>query len=226
MSEGTGGIFVSYRRQESSGWAGLAADKLAEHFGEDRVFRDIDSLEPGLAFAEAIERALDSSEVLIAVIGKNWLTVTDAAGRKRLENPNDYVRLEIATALKRKIRVIPLLVPGATMPSADELPADLADLAHRHAFQLSESSWRDDIRRLNTRLEKVVGPRAGEGRGPVSPKPDGRVGSAGNGPVEEGVGHGPIRQSEPPKKSLITWVIWVLLVGLLLLIILYLLGIV
>lgn len=84
-----GNIFISYRRDESAGYAGRLADSFQEHFGEDNVFRDIDSLEPGLDFAEAIDRAVDSSEVLIAVIGRNWLAATDAAGHKRLEDADD-----------------------------------------------------------------------------------------------------------------------------------------
>src|SRR5829696_9179420 len=148
MTNDTKGIFVSYRRDETAGYAGRLADRLNEHFGEHQVFRDIDSIEPGLDFAEAIERAVGSSEVLLAVIGKNWLTATDAAGYKRLENPDDYVRLEIAAALQRNIRVIPLLVQGASMPSADKLPDDLAPLSRRNAFELHDTSWRDDVRRL------------------------------------------------------------------------------
>jgi TIR domain len=151
MASDTKAVFISYRRDAGAGYAGRIADALVEHFGEDKVFRDIDSLEPGLDFAEAIERAIESSEVLIAVIGKNWLTATDAAGQKRLENPDDYVRTEIATALKRNIRVIPLLIQGAAMPSARELPDDLAPLNRRNAFEIHDSSWRDDIRRLVTR---------------------------------------------------------------------------
>jgi TIR domain len=147
---------------------------LEEHFGEYRVFRDIDSIEPGLDFDQAIERAIDSSEVLIAVIGKNWLTATDRTGHKRLEDPNDYVRLEIATALQRNIRVIPLLVQGAAMPSADELPDDLALLARRNAFELHDSSWRSDVQRLITRLDKVLeesGPDWPPSGGPTPPEP-------------------------------------------------------
>ena len=152
----TKGIFISYRRDESAGYAGRIADSLVQHFGEDRVFRDIDSIEPGLDFAEAIERAVGSSEVLIAVIGKNWLTATDAAGHKRLQNADDYVRLEIAAALQRNIRVIPLLVQGASMPSANELPDDLAPLSRRNAFELHDASWRDDIQRLTSTLERGI----------------------------------------------------------------------
>jgi uncharacterized membrane protein YeaQ/YmgE (transglycosylase-associated protein family) len=152
----TKGIFISYRRDESAGYAGRIADKFSEYFGEERVFRDIDSIEPGLDFAEAIESAVGSSEVLVAVIGRNWLTVEDTAGHKRLENPDDFVRLEIAAALKRNIRVIPLLVQGASMPGTNELPDDLAPLGRRNAFELHDSSWTADIQRLIRTLERVI----------------------------------------------------------------------
>jgi hypothetical protein len=159
MAEDTSKIFISYRRDESAGYAGRIADSFVEHFGEDSVFRDIDSIEPGLDFAEAIKRAVGSSEVLIAVIGKNWLTATDAASQKRLENPDDYVRLEIATALERNIRVIPLLIQGAVMPSAEHLPDDLAPLTRRNAFEVHDSSWREQVQSLMTTLDKVLGRR-------------------------------------------------------------------
>jgi hypothetical protein len=149
-------VFISYRRDESAGYAGRIADSFEEYFGEDKVFRDIDSLEPGLDFSEAIERALESSEVLVAVIGKHWLTATDAAGQRRLEDPDDYVQMEIAAALQRNLRVIPVLVQGASMPSTDELPEDLAPLSHRNAFELHDTSWRDDIRRLITAIERLI----------------------------------------------------------------------
>ena len=170
MANDTKAVFISYRRDESAGYAGRIADSFVEHFGEDKVFRDLDSLEPGLDFAEAIERAIESSEVLLAVIGKNWLTATDTAGRKRLENPDDYVRTEISTALKRNIRVIPLLVQDADMPSASELPDDLAPLSRRNAFEIHDSSWRDDIRRLVTALEGAI-----KGDRPATPAEPGAV---------------------------------------------------
>jgi len=149
-------IFISYRREESAGHAGRIADGLGAHFGKDRVFQDIDSIEPSLDFAEAIKNAVDSSKVLIAVIGKNWLTATDAAGRKRLQDPHDYVRMEIAAALQRNMRVIPVLVQGASMPGTDELPEDLAPLTRRNAFELHDSSWGDDVGRLISALERVL----------------------------------------------------------------------
>jgi hypothetical protein len=154
--ETKGNIFISYRRDEGAGYAGRIADRFVERFGEDAVFHDLDSLEPGLDFAEGIERAVNASEVLVAVMGKNWVTTTDEAGRRRLENADDWVRLEIAAALQRNIRVIPLLVQGAPMPRADELPDDLAPLARRHAFELHDSSWKDDLQRFINTVERVI----------------------------------------------------------------------
>jgi hypothetical protein len=185
MARDTKAVFISYRRDESAGYAGRIADSFDEHFGEDIIFRDIDSLEPGLDFAEAIERALESSEVLIAVIGKNWLTATDAAGQKRLEHPDDYVRTEIATALKRHIRVIPLLIQGAAMPSARDLPDDLAPLSRRNAFEIHDSSWRDDIQRLISTLERAI-----NGNRPAPPDDPGAVKQ----PEAQPGGKQPIRQ--------------------------------
>jgi TIR domain len=169
MATDTKGIFVSYRRGESDAHAGRLADRFIEHFGEHRVFYDIDLTEPGVDFIDQIQSAVDSSEVLIAVIGKNWVTATDPAGQKRLENPHDYVRIEIATALKRNIRVIPVLVQGAAMPSAHELPNDLTPLTYRRAFELHDASWRKEVQHLTTVLESVVG-RKEEGAEPAEQK--------------------------------------------------------
>jgi hypothetical protein len=156
MANDAKGLFISYRRDESAGHTGRIADRFTEHFGKDRVFRDIDSIEPGLDFAEAIESAIGSSGVMLAVIGRNWLTATDAAGRKRLQDPHDYVRMEIAAALQRNMRVIPVLVQEASMPDTDELPEDLAPLTRRNAYELHDSSWGDDVGRLISALERVL----------------------------------------------------------------------
>jgi hypothetical protein len=223
MSEDTRGIFVCYRRDETAGHAGRLADRLNEHFGEHEVFRDIESLEPGVDFVEQIQRVLDSSEVLIVVIGRNWATVTDAAGRKRLQDPYDYVRMEIATALKRNIRVIPVLVQGASMPSTDDLPDDLAPLTRRNAFELHESSWRDDIRRLVTALESVVGDSAVGGEQPVPSKPGGEAGSpvpgVQGGDAEHRPGSRPVppesRMNPPERPGRPPWTLMAGLVGLL-----------
>ena len=150
------GIFVSYRRDETTGYAGWLRAELSEHFGEHNVFRDIDSIEPGLDFVEAVQRAVGSCEVLLAVIGKSWLTATDEAGRSRLHDPYDYVRMEISTALNRNTRVIPVLVQGASMPRTDVLPSDLAALTRRNAIELHDTNWESDVQRLITTLEGVV----------------------------------------------------------------------
>jgi hypothetical protein len=165
MTGDTKGVFISYRREEAAAHAGWLAQRLGEHFGEHKVFRDIDPIEPGLDFVEAIQRAVDSAEVVLVVIGKSWLTATDAAARQRLRNPLDRVRGEIAAALQSNVRVLPVLIQGASMPSADELPDDLAALAHRIAFELHDTSWRDDIRRLTNALENVVVSQVEDGSG-------------------------------------------------------------
>jgi hypothetical protein len=151
-----GGIFVSYRRQESSGLAGRLYDRLAERFGEGQVFIDVDTIEPGVDFAEEISRAVAAGKVLLAVIGPNWLTVTDKRGRRRLDDPDDIVRLEIEAALARDVRVIPILVDGAVMPDRDDLPDSLTLLARRNGFPIRHESFRPDAGRLVTAIERVL----------------------------------------------------------------------
>ena len=138
----SGRVFISYRRRESSGLAGRLYDRLAGQFGEDQVFMDVDTIAPGVDFAEVITQAVSTCEVLLAVIGPHWLDASDQDGRRRLEDPDDIVRLEIAAALERDIRVIPILVEGAPMPGRQELPDALAGLARRHALSLRHESFR------------------------------------------------------------------------------------
>jgi hypothetical protein len=104
---------------------------LFQHFSQNKIFMDVDNLDPGVDFFEAIEASVGSCDVLIAVIGKRWLISSDEEGRRRLDNPDDLVRLEIAAALKRNIRVIPVLVDGALMPRSSDLPDDLKLLVRR-----------------------------------------------------------------------------------------------
>ena len=148
------GIFISYRRDDSAGHTGRLYDRLAAHFGDDQVFMDIDQIEPGEDFVQIIEEAVGSCEILIAVIGRRWLTAGDETSR-RLDNPNDFVRLEIAAALERDVRVIPVLVAGATMPGPQDLPAELAKLSRRNAVELSDLRWNHDIKQLIEVLDKL-----------------------------------------------------------------------
>ena len=133
------GIFISYRREDTAGHAGRLFDRLTQHFGKVRIFMDVSDIEPGTDFVEAIDKAVGSCEILIVVIGREWLTCREPGGQRRLENPNDFIRLEAATALKRNIRVIPVLVQGARMPKSAELPADLEKLSRRQGIEISDT---------------------------------------------------------------------------------------
>jgi hypothetical protein len=104
-------IFISYRRDDASFPAGRLYDRLSGHFRQNQIFMDVDNVEPGADFLEVIKASVGSCEVLIAVIGKDWLSSTDKEGKRRLDNPDDFVRIEIATALERGIPVVPVLVP-------------------------------------------------------------------------------------------------------------------
>ena len=152
------GIFVSYRRQDSQSAAGRLSDHLKDHLQAVPIFRDVETIEPGVDFVDAIERALRSCAVLIAVIGPRWVAAADADGARRLDDPNDYTRLEIATALNRSdVRVIPVLVEGAQMPTTAQLPADLEALARRNAIELSDKRWDFDVSVLVDTLRKALG---------------------------------------------------------------------
>jgi hypothetical protein len=149
-------IFISYRREDTEGQAGRLFDDLVLHFGEDAVFMDVAGIEPGRDFRRVIDEHVASCGVLFAVIGKSWLEATDGAGQLRLENPMDFVRLEIASALKRDIPVIPVLVRGASMPRADQLPPDLAELAYRNGVELTHARWDSDVQVLIKALRPHV----------------------------------------------------------------------
>jgi hypothetical protein len=140
-------IFVNYRREDASGYAGRLYEWLSGRFGRDRVFRDVNAIEPGADFVAAIENEVASCEVVLVVIGRQWLGCA-SDGQRRLDNPNDYVRLEIASALAGNVHVIPVLVEGASMPRGHELPDDLKPLARRQALEVSETRWEFDVGRL------------------------------------------------------------------------------
>ncbi|HQV14508.1 MAG TPA: toll/interleukin-1 receptor domain-containing protein [Denitromonas sp.] len=166
------GIFVSYRRQDSQSAAGRLSDHLRDHLAGVPIFRDVETIEPGVDFVEAIERALASCGVLVAVIGPRWLSVTDAEGQRRLDSPDDYTRIEIATALNRTgVRVIPVLVEGAVMPLSTELPDDLGLLARRNAIELTDRRWDYDVSQLVDTLRKVLELTPDPESDPVPPPP-------------------------------------------------------
>ena len=126
----------------------LAELQLSQRIPDAPIFIDLDSIEPGLDFAEVIEDALNSSAVMVALIGQHWATLTDESGARRLDNPGDYVRFEIKTALRRGVRVIPALIDGAKPPRQQDLPADLHKLARLNALELSYDRYQYDSGRL------------------------------------------------------------------------------
>lgn len=197
-------VFVNYRRSDASAHANLLYDWIRERYGEDRVFKDVDSIAPGLDFVEAIESAIDSSEVMLVVIGKGW--VVDASGRRRLEDVDDYVRMEVATALHRNIRVIPVLVEGAEMPSVADLPEPLAPLTRRHAFELNNARSRADRDELLRRLETILGPPAANVNGNGNGVPAAAARPPATVPEPKAVA--PVESAKPeakPVKSLVKW---------------------
>ena len=141
-------IFISYRRDDAEGQAGRLFEDLEERFGKASVFMDVTGIEPGRDFRKVIEQQVASCGVLLAIIGRDWLTATDADGHRRLDDSADFVRLETAAALKRDIPVIPVLVRGAKMPRAEQLPEVLADLSFRNSVELSHARWASDVQLL------------------------------------------------------------------------------
>ena len=150
-------IFISYRRDDAEGEAGRLFDDLTAQFGADSVFMDVMDIKPGRDFRKVIDENVSSCGVLLALIGKGWINARDDAGRHRLDDPQDFVRLETASALKRDIPVIPVLVHGASMPLAEQLPEELKELAYRNAVELTHARWESDVQVLIKALSGGVG---------------------------------------------------------------------
>ena len=148
-------IFISYRRDDSAGYVGRLVRDLNEIFGPEQIFQDIQAIEAGEDFVEAIDRAVGACVVLLVLIGSRWLSATDGTETRRLDDPHDFVRLEISSALRRSIRVIPVLVQGATMPTTQDLPEELRSLVRRQAHEISDKRWDYDVGKLIESLEKM-----------------------------------------------------------------------
>jgi hypothetical protein len=151
-----GAIFISYRRDDAEGQAGRLFDALTEQFGGNAVFMDVAAIEPGRDFRRAIDDQVSSCGVMLAVIGRNWLTTRSESGSRRLDDPLDFVRLETASALKRDIPVVPVLVQGARMPRAEDLPEDLKALGFRNSVELTHARWDSDMQVLVKSLRPYV----------------------------------------------------------------------
>jgi Sulfatase-modifying factor enzyme 1/TIR domain len=148
-------IFISYRREDSIAYAGRIYDRLSTQFGAANVFMDIDTLEPGIDFVEVLQQTVASCDILLAVVGTQWLAAKDEEGRPRLSNPEDFVALEIGAALKRNIRVVPILVGGARMPRSAELPEPLSNFSRRHALVLPDMGFHQTLGRLIQSIERA-----------------------------------------------------------------------
>jgi TIR domain len=157
-------VFLSYRRGDVGGYAGRLADALRQRLGADSVFQDVVAIAPGQDFTVAIDRALDDCDAVLAVIGPGWLTAATPQGAPRLFDADDYVRLELARALDRNVRVVPVLVGGAALPAASELPDDLKGLVRRQAVALHDETWHQDVNGL-------VGSLRGEPAVPTTRRP-------------------------------------------------------
>lgn len=141
-------VFISYRRSDTGGRAGRLHDSLADRFGERNVFHDLSGLRPGAAFDEQIGERIAACDVVLVLIGGAWSNAADPEGVRRLDRPDDYVRREVREALTQGKRVVPVLVEEAQLPTATELPDDIAPLVRRQAFTLRDGSWQQDVREL------------------------------------------------------------------------------
>lgn len=149
-------VFISYRRQETSAYAGRIYDAMIARFGEGNVFMDVE-MAPGIDFVDHINEVLSGCAALIVVIGPNWTTAEGEDGQPRLQDPDDFVRLEVANGMRHPTAtVIPVLVGNARMPRADQLPEELQPITRRNALELSDGRWRYDVGRLNETLEHLL----------------------------------------------------------------------
>lgn len=151
-----GKIFINYRREDSIAVAGRLHDRLAETFGRDNLFMDVDNIPVGINFEEYLKSQVAACDVILSVIGPNWLNAKDETDQRRLDKPDDFVAIEIAAALARNILVIPVLVDGTHMPKASELPGSLKPLALRNAIQVRNTNFGSDAEQLITKLREAL----------------------------------------------------------------------
>lgn len=149
-------IFLSYRRADSAGHAGRLYDALLARCPEFELFMDVESTDYGLDFTQVLAGELERCHIVIVLIGLQWAHATDRQGRRRLDSPSDYVRQEVEAVLQRGIRVVPVLVQGAEMPSAEDLPESLGPLTLRHAIELSDKRWQYDVEQLVSALRRSL----------------------------------------------------------------------
>jgi hypothetical protein len=151
------GIFISYRRKDTEAVGSRLADELRESIENVQIFRDVEAIAPGEDFAVALNHALAECSVMLVLIGPQWLDVRDAHGRRRIDVATDWTRQEIATALARNVRVVPVLTGDASLPDPDDLPEDLRPITRRQAIELDNNRWHSDCARLIDALVQAEG---------------------------------------------------------------------
>jgi len=186
----TGRIFISYRRSDDQSAAGRLYDRLLQHFDREQLFMDVDTIEPGVDFVKSLDEQLANCIAFIAVIGPRWLTARSNDGNPRLDNPTDYVRLEIESALKRDIRVIPVLVDGASMPRSSDLPSSLQALVRRNAVEIAHHRFVADCDDLARNIKRALGVA-------TTPSPPVQRFVSSSAPAEEAS----VRSSAPPEEA-------------------------
>jgi len=151
-----GKIFINYRRHDSISTAGRLQDRLAQTFGRKNLFMDVDHIPAGVDFHDYLDKQVTACDVFLAVIGPNWLDAKDEEGRRRFDNPDDVVTVEIAAALARNIRVIPVLVDGARMPKADRLPDPVKPIVRHNAVDVRNTHFGRDAEALVEKIKEAV----------------------------------------------------------------------
>ena len=149
-------IFINYRRDDSAGTAGRLHDRFVQTFGRKNLFMDVDHIPAGVDFVDFLRSQVAACDVFLAVIGPNWLDAKDDSGRRRFDNPDDFVTIEIAAALARNIRVIPVLVDGARTPKADKLPDSVKPLARRNAVEVRNTHFGRDAEALANKVAEAL----------------------------------------------------------------------
>lgn len=164
-------IFVSYRRGGVKARTYRMGDELRRQFGDDNVFVDIDSIDPGTKFADAIRSYIRSSDFVLIMIGPKWVEMTCGEGKRRLHDPKDHLRIEVETALRSKAIVIPVLVNGAQMPHPTDLPNEIAELTQIQAYTLTDSHWQYDVEQLVRKIDPTAGKKQPETAPQPAPRP-------------------------------------------------------
>lgn len=151
-----GTVFINYRREDSN-WNALALyNELLKYFSQDQLFKDFNTIRPGDDFEESISGALQRCDVLLVLIGPKWLEARDEAGKRRLEETDDFVRLEIGRALSRNIKVVPVMLDGTKMPRPEELPEPLRGLTRRQLVEIDPTRFEDDVRKLADAIRRIL----------------------------------------------------------------------